>query len=110
MSTSLLQRVWGIFMRKICETILCRLCSSAILAGLIVFVIGLYYMVVKAGIPYQDPPLELQIKYAIHSGIGDILVRDGFLILLYAGIFRLVLWLVFRYCFKKEQPKTGAGR
>ena len=35
-------------MRETCKTILCKLCSSAILAGLVLFVIGLYYMVIKA--------------------------------------------------------------
>ena len=77
------------------------------LAGLIIFIIGLYYIVIKAGIPYQDPPLELQIKYAIHMEIGEILVRDGFLLLLSAGLLRLVLWLLYRFCFKKKQPKAG---
>lgn len=89
-------------MRQTCKTILCRLCSSAILAGLVLFVIGLYYMVIKAGIPYQDPPLELQIKYAIHMGIGEILVQDGCLLLLGAGIARLVLWMLFKYCIRKK--------
>ena len=88
-------------MRDTCKNILCKLCSSAILAGLILFLIGMYYTVVKAGIPYQDPPMELQIQYAIHMGIGDILVRDGFLLLLAAGTARLVLWVIFRYIVKR---------
>ena len=33
--------------------------SAVLLAGCIVFAVGAYYEVIKAGIPYQDPPLEL---------------------------------------------------
>lgn len=76
--------------------LLCRLCSAALLAGLLLLAIGLYYWVVKAGIPYQDPPLELQIEYAIHMGIGDILVPTGAGMALLAGAARLLLWGVSR--------------
>lgn len=70
--------------------------SSIILAGIILFVIGLYYSMIKAGIPYQDPPLELQIQYAIYMGIGEILLKNGFLIAICGGIIRLLLGLVWR--------------
>lgn len=53
--------------------------------------IGAYYSIFKAGIPYQDPPLELQIQYAVNMGIGEILIRDGFRIFICGGIARLVL-------------------
>ncbi len=53
-------------------------------------------IVVKAGVPYQDPPLELQIQYAINMGIGDILVRNGFLIVIGGGIIRLFLGLMLK--------------
>lgn len=68
--------------------------NSVILAGIIIFIIGWYYWIIKAGIPYQDPPLELQIKYAINMGIGDILVGNGFVIAVCGGIFRFVVWLI----------------
>lgn len=72
--------------------------NSVILAGVIIFIIGMYYEVVKAGIPYQDPPLELQIKYAINLGIGDILVRNGFVIAVCGGIIRLIFGLLCKKC------------
>lgn len=75
--------------------------NSVILAGVIILFIGLYYEIIKAGIPYQDPPLELQIKYAINWGIGEILVGNGFVIALCGGIIRLIFGLL---C-KKSQKK-----
>lgn len=33
-----------------------QICHAALLAGVIMLVIGLYHLVIKAGIPYQDPP------------------------------------------------------
>ena len=61
-----------------------------------VIFIGLCYVVVKAGIPYQDPPLELQIKYAVNMGIGEELTRDGFWIVVFGGVVRVVIGLIFR--------------
>ena len=70
---------------------LCQTADAVILAGGIIFFIGLYYWIVKAGIPYQDPPLELQVQYAVNSGIGSILTGKGFLIALCGGADRLFL-------------------
>lgn len=68
--------------------------NAILLAGMIILFIGAYYWVIKAGIPYQDPTVELQIQYAINMGIGDILVKDGFLIFICGGIARLLYELV----------------
>ncbi len=67
------------------------LSNAAVLAGLIILAVGVYYVVIKAGIPYQDPPLELQIQYAVNMGIGDELCRIGFFTVLYGMAFRLIL-------------------
>lgn len=75
--------------------------SSIILAGIILFVIGLYYSMIKAGIPYQDPPLKLQIQYAINMEIGEILSKNGFLIAICGGVIRLLLGLIWRKCQQK---------
>lgn len=70
--------------------------NSVILAGIILFLIGSYYSVIKAGIPYQDPPVELQIQYAIYMGIGDILLKNGFLTAICGGMIRLLLGFIWR--------------
>lgn len=80
--------------------ILCQTVNSVIMAGVIVLFIGLYYSVIKAGIPYQDPPLELQIKYAVNMGIGETLTGKGFMIAVCGGIVRLVLGLILK---KRQQ-------
>lgn len=49
--------------------------NSVILAGGILFFTGLYYVIIKAGIPYQDPTLEIQIQYAVNMRIGETLVK-----------------------------------
>ncbi|MBD5470095.1 MAG: hypothetical protein HDR19_02960 [Lachnospiraceae bacterium] len=78
------------------KSVICQLVNSVIFAGVIVFCIGLYYWIVKAGIPYQDPPLELQIQYAVHSRIGELLLGTGFQIAVCSGIFRFLLWILWR--------------
>lgn len=68
------------------------LLNSLILAGVILLLMGLYYWTIKAGIPYQDPTLEMQIQYTIDLRIGEILMRNGFLI----AICSSVICLIFR--------------
>ena len=70
--------------------------GAVLLAGCIVFAVGAYYEVIKAGIPYQDPPLELQIQYAINLGIGDALCRIGFFTVLAGAAFRLAVCLLIK--------------
>ena len=72
------------------KNFLCRLGNAVLLAGLIIFTIGTYYAVIKAGIPYQDAPLELQIQYTVHSGIGKELCKTGLFTLLYGIAFLLI--------------------
>lgn len=80
---------------------LCTMLNAVITAGIIIWFIGLYYFMIKAGIPYQDPPLDLQIQYEIHAGIGDVLMGMGFKIALCGGVFRFALNLIW----KKRQEK-----
>lgn len=70
--------------------------DSVILAGMIILFIGLCYVVVKAGIPYQDPPLELQIKYAVNMGIGEELTKDGFWIIAFGVVVRVIIGLIWK--------------
>lgn len=68
-----------------------HICNSVILAGLIILFTGLYYVVIKAGIPYQDPPLELQIQYTVNMGIGEILTKIGAILTFWSTIARIFL-------------------
>lgn len=86
------------------ESYLRQTINAILLTGIIILFIGVYYWVIKAGIPYQDPPLELQIQYAIHMGIGNILVKDGFLIFLCGVIARLLFQLVVKKKKKNKIP------
>ena len=61
-----------------------------LLAGVIILLIAAYYSIVKAGIPYQDPPLELQIQYAVNMGIGDELFKTGLIVTAIGIIGRII--------------------
>ncbi|WP_408069321.1 hypothetical protein [Butyrivibrio sp. JL13D10] len=70
--------------------------NGMIIAGVMVLVIGLYYWMIKAGIPYQDPTEELRIQYVINMGIGDALIRNGFKIFILGVVCRLVMLVLNR--------------
>ena len=70
--------------------------TAMIIAGVIILDIGLYYLIIKAGIPYQDPTPELQLKYSINMGIGEILTRTGLCITIIGAICRITAGLIGR--------------
>ncbi len=49
-----------------------------IFAGIAVIVIGFLYDLRYAGIPDQDPPLELLEKYNKHKAIAEVIIKSGF--------------------------------
>ena len=71
-----------------------KIFSSLIISGAVILLIGLYYMMIKAGIPYQDPTTEMQIQYEINMGIGNVLSLTGFCMTVIAVIIRVVLGVV----------------
>lgn len=75
--------------------------NIVILAGVVLFFIGLYYWMIRAGIPYQDPPIELQMQYAVDMKIGTVLLRTGLVITIGGGIIRLLLGLLWKRYLKK---------
>ena len=65
--------------------------NGLIIAGCIMIVMGLYYLIVKAGIPYQNPPLELQIKYAVNEDVGKELCKAGMAAVVPGTVLRILL-------------------
>ena len=64
--------------------------DALVIAGTIILLIGLYYWIIKAGLPYQDAPTELQIQYAINLGIGETLVKTGICVMALGTVCRIV--------------------
>ena len=76
--------------------VLKRLFTSILLAGILMLAIGLYYMVIKAGIPFQDPTPEMQFQYSINMGIGDVLMKIGLCTTMAGSICRIVIGILSR--------------
>ena len=70
--------------------------NGTIIAGIIILLIGLYYWIIKAGIPYQDPTEELRIQYAINMGIGDELVKAGAVLLIIGIVGKIGMFVLGR--------------
>lgn len=73
-----------------------QITNATIIAGIIILFIGLYYSIVKAGIPYQDPPLDLWIQYETNARIGSLLTGIGLKTTVCSIIIRFVLELIRR--------------
>lgn len=70
--------------------------TSLIISGAVILLIGLYYLIIKAGIPYQDPTTEMQIQYAVNMGIGNVLSLTGFCMAVSATVIRIILGVTGR--------------
>lgn len=83
-------------MKNKMNNLFCKISDAVLLAGLIILVIGWYYLIIKSGIPYQDPTVEMQIQYEIDYGIGSVLSKTGLILAVCGGIARVVVWRVGR--------------
>ncbi len=72
------------------------LAVAVLAAGIMILAVGLYYCVIKAGIPYQDPSLKIQIEYAVNSGIGEVLTKLGAGITFLGSVVLAAFWLMGR--------------
>ena len=77
--------------------------NGIIISGMIILAIGLYYLIIKAGIPYQDPTEELGLQYAINMGIGETLIVNGLLVFILGLVGRIITFVFGR---KKPIPKA----
>ncbi len=77
-------------MKNTTKRMLIEICNATLLAGLIILVISVYYIIGR--IPYQDPTVEMQIRYAVNYEIGDVLSKLGLALALLGGIVRLAVW------------------
>ena len=72
------------------------LLDIVIVAGVIMLFAGLYFWLIKAGIPYQDPTPEMQMQYAKNLRTGEALIAVGFLVSIFAPIPRIIVGIVAR--------------
>lgn len=59
---------------------------AVFLAGIILLLIGVYFILVKAGIPYQDPTPEMWISYAAWWRAGETNAQWGLALLLIGAV------------------------
>ena len=76
--------------------------GSFLIAGGTILGIGFYYVTAKAGIPYQDPPVELQIQYAVDMGVGNELLKIGAVLVCVSIVGRLIIRII-----QKSQKNMG---
>ena len=82
-----------------------RLFESVVVAGVIIFSVGIYYAVVKAVVQYQDPPLELQIEYIINERIATQLMAIGAWIMILGVLLRGFVWLAEKRGYRRKRKR-----
>jgi len=72
------------------------LLDIVIAAGVLTLMTGLYFWLIKAGIPFQDATPEMKMQYANNLRTGEILIAIGFLVSVLAPIPRIIVGVVSR--------------
>lgn len=73
-----------------------RMSRALCLAGAVVLAVGLYCWLVKAGLPPQDAPPDIQQEYAFNLRLGGLLTKAGAGILLWGLAARWLVGRLFR--------------
>lgn len=73
-----------------------QFCLAIMIAGIVVFCIGLFYILIKAGIPYQDPTPEMQIRYSISMSVGKELTGIGSCMTVTGIVSRIILGAIMK--------------
>lgn len=69
-------------------------CNAALLAGAVLLLIGLNFIIVKAGIPYQDPTPEMTVCWTAYFQAGIITLRWAIGLLAAGGLGRVLIHLI----------------
>ena len=83
-----------------------NLSGSIMTAGLIILLIGAYYTIIKAGIPYQDAPDDILWVYQINMHIGEVLEKDGAIILAAGFVFLFIVRAVRKNSNPEKQKNS----
>jgi hypothetical protein len=67
----------------------CMVATAPLFAGVCICAAGFMYDLLYAGIPYQDPPPELQAHYNVHASIASAIETIGLLVMA-VGAFWLI--------------------
>ena len=73
-----------------------------LMAGILIILIGAYLCVIKAGIPYQDQTIEMQIKWQAYYTAGTYNLCCGMVIGAIAAV-----GLVFTRIFENVNNRTN---
>lgn len=71
------------------------LINGIVISSIIFIVIGIYYLIIS-GIPYQDAPMELLIKYEVNQKVGEICIGFGLGLLMLWIISKIIIMLINR--------------
>jgi hypothetical protein len=70
--------------------------------GLLVVVVGFFYDVSFAGIPYQDPTPEMSARYAYHAHIAATIRSIGGVVFL-LGIAAVIVQTIVRFLLRRPR-------
>ncbi len=54
-----------------------RLLDGLALAGAMILVLGLYFWLIRAGLPYQDPTPKMSFEWKVNYRVGEVLTLLG---------------------------------
>ena len=70
-----------------------KITNFIVIIGIIVFVVGFYSMLFKAGLPYPDPIPEMTRKWMFYYNVGKLTMPSGAILVIIGIVFKILIKL-----------------
>lgn len=76
-----------------------NLINSIIIAGIMILLYGLYYLLAKGGVllPFHDAPEDILWIYEAHGEVAKIIIKLGLIVLLAGIVYQIIKYFYFKY-------------
>ena len=85
------------------------LINSIIIAGIMILLYGLYYLLAKGGVllPFHDAPEDILWIYEAHVEVAKIIIKLGLIVLLAGIAYQIIKYFYFKYKSIKQKDNIN---
>ena len=86
-----------------------NLINSIIIAGIMILLYGLYYLLAKGGVllPFHDAPEDILWIYEAHVEVAKIIIKLGLIVLLAGIAYQIIKYFYFKYKNIKQKDNIN---
>ena len=74
-----------------------KISNYLIMIGIMIFVIGFYFMFLKAGLPYPDPTPDMTRKWMFYYNLGKVTIPFGAVLMIIGVVVKIFIKICIRF-------------